>query len=546
MVQESEAGTPMSDTVTATAAPEAAPPEQQPGAPKAEATGVTIAKNYGWMSLDTVVSMAATLFSSVLVARSLGPDRMGEFNFVITFASVLKMLTEIAIPATVRKFAAEFMGRGDFVLLKSFINRSFRVQVMLASLGVAIGLVVVHFTFSPAQRAVATVAVLTVLPGLFLAIPTGALLATEDLRYNVLASLMATVVNVTGVTLAIVLHGGLVWLVGALLASRSFDCVVRFLMYRSVYAKIPGQARKGPLEPELRKRLIHFAGRQMVLMALYTLLFDRMEVFFLKARAPSREIAFFSVPFTLVQYLLQVPQMLAGSAAASIMVRQGRSPKEAARLAVTTTWFTMLLAAPELFGVASIADPLLRLMYGYKYLGAIPVLSTLSLFGLCLAMSQPAQYLMVAAERQISYILCMGAAAVVDVTLVYFLVPHFGAVGAAWGKGISQTVAAAGSIGVMLWYSRVPLPLGRMARVLAASTAMFFAVRAVGRVLPPLAVLLVGIPVGAAVFIVLARLLRCLDRADRERFRQLERLVPGRARGPYMKLINFLVPATSP
>jgi len=408
---------------------------------------------------------------------------------------------------------------------------------------VLVGLSVVLVMFDGSNRLLAALAVMSIVPGLFLSIPTGALWATENLRHNVVASLGATTVNLMGVTVTLIFHWGLLGLVTSLLVSRVVDCLLRFSIFTRLYARLPGEASDQPLDLALRKRMLPFAAQQMVLTLLYALMFDRMEISFLKAMAPSREIAFFSISFTLVQYLIIFPQNLSASAGASMFVKQGRSNSEAARVAATATWFMMLVAAPELFGVASVSEPLLRLMYGSKYLPAIPVLTALALSGLNLAVSQPAQYLLVASERQTFYVIWLSLSGAIDVLGNIILIPRYGALGAAIGKGISQTIAGAGCLAYMLRNFDVRLPLARMARLLGASALMFFGVRLVGRSFKPLLGLLLGIPAGILIFTVLARLFRCLDRADGERLRKLDRLLPGRLQPGYLALVRFLVPA---
>jgi len=297
------------------------------------------------------------------------------------------------------------------------------------------------------------------------------------------------------------------------------------------------------LDPALRTRLIRFAALQLVPTLLYSLLFDRMEVVLLKSLAPTREIAFFSISFTLAQYMLIPPQTLATSTSVTMMVKQGRSPAEAAQLAASATWLTILFGAPMLFGVAALSDPLLRLLYGAKYLPAIPVLMTMSMFALSLAASQSAQHLLVAAERQIPYIVWLLVCAGLDVAGCFLLIPSHGALGAAYAKGISQLVAAAGFLGFMVWHFRVELPYVRIMKLLATCTAMFAGVRLIGRYLPSLLALLVGIPVGVAIFVLLTRILRCLNNVDRDRLRTLDRIMPARIRGAYLALVSALAPA---
>jgi hypothetical protein len=60
---------------------------------------------------------------------------------------------------------------------------------------------------------------------------------------------------------------------------------------------------------------------------------------------------------------------------------------------------------------------------------------------------------------------------------------------------------------------------------------------------PPILGLLVGIPLGVAVFVPLMRWLRCLDKVDRDRLRGIASMLPGPARQPYRGLVDLLVPA---
>ncbi len=526
----------------AEASPEAAPPAASSEGKKT-GVGVTIARNSLWLMIDSFAAMVASFYCSILVARRLGPDLMGHYNYILYFATVLRMVTEVAIPATVRKFAAEFIGREDYTTLRTLVSRALRLQTKLAGAGVTVGLAIVFTTFPVEQRLVASLAVLGIVPGVFLSIPTGALWATENLRHNVLASLGGIAVNLAGVTVSVLLGWGLVGLTASLLLSRVVDCILRFVLFRRQYARLPGQALRGPLEQSLRTRMIRFAAQQLVLVLLYSLLFDRMEVFFLRSLAPTREIAFFSISLTVVYYLLQIPQNLAGSASVSVWVQQGRSPEEAARTTATATWFIMLFAAPELFGVAAVSDPLLRLLYGAKYLPAIPVLTVLSLFSLGLAVSQPAQYLLVGAERQRFYIAWLSLAGLIDVLGNLLLIPAHGALGAVFAKGAGEVFGGAGFLAYLLVHFRAKLPLWRMAKLLLACLVMFAGVRLVGHSLPSLLALLLGIPFGVTIFVVLTRWLRCLDGADRDRLRRLDRLMPSRARGSYLAVVDFLAPA---
>jgi O-antigen/teichoic acid export membrane protein len=518
---------------------EAATPERT----AAVRAGVSIARNSLWLTVDAVVGMGVSFYVSILAARHLGPDFMGRFNYILYFASCLRLVTEVAIPSAVRKFGAELNGRGELSMLKTIVSRALRLQARLAFVSMLVGLALVLKFFEAEQRVVATIAVVNIVPGLLLSVPTGALWATGNLRSNVLSSLCAHAVNFTGVTLSVLLGWGLVGITSSLLASRLADCTIRYTIFRREYAKVPGEILTGPLDPAFRARMVRFAWNQLALAVLNAVLFDRVEIFFLKRYAPTRDIAFFSISFTLVQYLLFLPQSLASSASVRAWTEQGRSPAEAARTTATATWFVLLLTTPELFGVSAISGPLMSLLYGSRYVEAIPVLRALSLFAVAVGLVGPTQLLLVGAERQRFYIGWLAACGLLGVAADLVLIPRYGAMGAAFAKGTIEVVACVGFLAYLIVHFRVSLPFARIARLLAACGAMYGVVRLVEARLPSLAALVVGVPVGAATFIVLVRLLRCLDGADRDRLRRLDRIVPGRARPAYLRVIDFVAPA---
>jgi O-antigen/teichoic acid export membrane protein len=505
--------------------------------------GITIARNSFWLLIDSAVGMAATFYCSIMVARGLGPDRMGQYNYIIWFAAVLRMVTEVSMPVTIRKFAAEFMGRGDYGTLKTVIRLAMRLQTKLALTGAVAGLIFVFASIAPGQRLFALLVVLSIVPAILMTIPAGALWAAENLRDNVLSSLAGTAVNVLGITASVVFHWGLLGVVVAFVSSRVVDFVLRYILFKRQYARLPGEASDAPLDPAIKKRMMGFAARQVVLMVFQVLLFDRVEIFFLKGLAEPRQIAFFSISFTLVQYMLMLPSILTGSAGATLMVEQGRAPSEVARLSAGMTWFMMLVAMPTYFGLAALSDPLLRLLYGSKYLPAIPVLAILSLFGVCRALAGPTEQFLIVTENQGFFIKWAGAVGIINALVNVLLIRKYGAVGAATAKVLSQVIAAAGFLAFMMLRYRVAFPIGRMIRLLFVCTVMYVGVRAVGRPLPSLGAILAGVPVGLIIFVVLTRVFRCLDALDGDRLRRLRRVMPDRLRNPYVAVVDFLVPA---
>jgi O-antigen/teichoic acid export membrane protein len=94
----------------------------------------TIAKNTGWYGLENIIGLAVGLFTSIAIARTLGPSKMGYIIYVMWIASVVSSLGSLDIPATTRKYMAEFLGMGDRGTARYIYFRTLLLQIGVATL----------------------------------------------------------------------------------------------------------------------------------------------------------------------------------------------------------------------------------------------------------------------------------------------------------------------------------------------------------------------------------------------------------------------------
>ena len=92
----------------------------------------TIAKNTGWYSVENIVSAVVTVITSIAIARTLGPTKMGYIVYVSYVASVVGNLGSLGIPAATRKYMAEFIGMGDKGTARLIFFRTLALQAGLA------------------------------------------------------------------------------------------------------------------------------------------------------------------------------------------------------------------------------------------------------------------------------------------------------------------------------------------------------------------------------------------------------------------------------
>ena len=501
----------------------------------------TVAKNSFLATLDLLAGYVGNLFASIAVARALGPTKLGYYNYVLWLCSITAMFTFVGAPQANRKYLAEYLSQGEFGTGRAILRATFRFQFWLGCIVVGAGLAAVFTAVPPEHRLFAALAVLSLMPSILQAIPTSANAAVEDFGANVLPSVISTMVNLAGTALTLLLDWELVGLAGSLLASRIVDSSLRYLLYRRRFAWLRAE-RLTPLTPELKRRVRRFFTQSVVLQALNTVVWDRSELFFLKRFCDIREVAFYSLSFNITQQLLLLPRSFAWAAGANVILRSGRDSGDAARITGVVLRYLALIALPMTFGVAALSGPAISLVYGRQYLPAIPVLTLLAVFCAAKLLILPAQDFLLASDRQDVLVKWISGAGALNIVMDFLLIPSGGAWGAAIANSVAQTVAAIGIVASTTLTLKAPLLSRGLAKIFISAAAMAIPAAVLRLTLPPLFAVIAGIPLGAALYLLLLRWTRSLENADGQRLKVTASQLPGPVRHLYRRTLRFLVP----
>lgn len=501
---------------------------------------ILLARNSFWIACDTATSVAASFIASIAVARVLGPETLGHYAYVMWVANSARVIASSGLAVGVRKYAAEFLGRGDPGTARAVVRLAFRWQAGAGAVLVVAALLFALPLVRPEHRTFTALALLSLLPSLVLGVSAGAVEATQDFAANVKSSIVGNLTNLAGIALALVRGWGLTGLAASLLASRVVDSVLRYVTYRHAYDRVlaGGGDRTARLARETKERILGFTWQVTLLAAINAVVWDRSELFFLERMRDIREVAFYSLSFGLVQQLLTIPQAFTFVAGSNLYVEQGRDPSSLGRLAAIVVRYVALVAFPLTWGFAALSPSVIHLVYGSAYAPAAPVLAILAVGAAPVAFLTSAQNLLIATERQAFLLRWTAAVALLNLTLDLLLVPVGGGVGAAIANATSQAVAVAG-----IWVFIVrrlafrPPASALLKTALSASAAAGLAALC-GLFLPPIAAALVGTALGALTYLSLVRLCRILEPEDADRLLSLRRLLPAWARSLYSGIIR--------
>ncbi len=487
----------------------------------------TIARNTGWYGLENAISFVVTLLTSIAIARTLGPSKMGYVIYVTWIASIVSSLGGLGIPETTRKYMAEFLGMGDMGTARYVYFRTLLLQTVVATVATA-GIIIWVLSDATRDYVVASILIaLSILPAMVNFISAQANVAAEELSRNLPGSVVSTLVFFLIIAATVMLNWGVVGVGAAMLGMRSVDCLVR--LFPTMF-RILAWDKAHVYPVGLSKRMMAFAWQSVASMILALIVWNRSEIILLKHLCSDiRQVAFYSVAFSMAERLLISSAVFGSAAGATIFAQYGRDKSRLPEIAATSFRYLALSSIPLHFIAAALAAPALLLLYGNLYRGAALVVTLAPLLCMPKAFISPAQSLLQSTEQQGYVILATILAGILDISVAWVLIPAHGAVGACIGSGAAQILAAGMMWAICIRLFKVKLPRLLIFKItlisiVASLAAHFAAVR-----FSPLWAILLGGSAALAVFFALVYLMRVLEPEDSDRFSILTRMLPDRA-----------------
>jgi len=512
---------------------------------KSTANSRIIAKNAVWSGVEVGFGLIANLFTSIAIARiigwnDLGKARLGSYQSIVWLTTITFSMGTFGLPATTRKYMAEYLNKGHLEVARATYLSTLKLQTYISLIAAAIGLGVVAWLGDPGYFTASVLLVAAIVPRLIASIPSQANNASEAVRRNAAPAVAGVAVTavVTGVSLY--LGWQFVGLSLAAFLGAALECALKL---RTV-EKWLGHVRRGVVAPELRKRMWTYSGQSIALVLLALIVWDRSDILILKAMNPdTRQVTFFSFPFSLVERVLMIPTLFGGALGFTMMAQYGRGEARLKDMTVDGGRYALMIALPLLAGMACISRPLIVLVYGASYRMMIPTLTLIALLAIPKALVTAPTMLLQTTERQGFLIFWGCVCGVVDIGLDFLLTGKHGANGAAIANGTAQGMAALG-IWIYAWrVDRLDLKLLDCGRILLSGAIMAAGVIAITRAIPGYAGLILAVLGGGALWLVCLRFTAALKPEDVGRFLSIGNQLPAAARPHWRRLIAWLAPS---
>lgn len=415
-----------------------------------------------------LVAAGASVVTTSLVARLLGPEDAGLYSYLLWLITVLATLATLGLPGSITRFCAALAAEGRNQEVARLVWRSLQTAF---AVGVGVAALVVGWVsaFGAPSRfgGPALVAVAVGLP-LTAAVSCASASLAGLQRYRTLLFTNAVTAPALGtlLVLAYLLIGSVGSLVAASVAVVALQLAV---LLRGLRSALPRTSRAIPAATTSAMR--GYLASASIIVVLDAVVWQKSEVFFLLRYSTPTEVAYYSLAFSLVTRIVALgPGAISGVLLPHFTsLATMPSGDDLARAYATVARFTAMATAPLIIGGLVLADPAIAVLFGSDYAPTALVLRILLVSGgLGATMAAPAAALYALGLHR--FILrTVAVVAVVNVALDLVLIPAHGAAGAAVANGAAQLLGHIVGLRFVRSRAGLRLPWAAMGRVTACA-----------------------------------------------------------------------------
>jgi len=407
--------------------------------------------NLGKFTRETIITFSTRIFAllaaigtSVVLARTLGPQGQGYYSLAVLFPSVVVTFFNFGIgPATVYYVARKEFEWGEI------LGNNLVLSMLIGGIGVLVGLIIVCFFQSAILPGVPQkyllLAIWLIPLNLFYSYIRQMLLGAQYIKkYNYTQIARAVLFFVFILSTLVVLRTGVP---GAIIANSAAWLFVDVFTFR-LSQRVAGEIRLRPNIIYIKKSIAY--GLQSHLSNVLSFLNYRVDVFLVNVILNPAAAGLYSVGVGLAEQL-----WIISSSAAMILFPRVAAETDSQRLrsftplvARSVFWVSALGALTLFF----LSHWIILLLYSTSFLPAVHVLRALLVGVVALSVGRVFAHDIAGRGHPELNVYTALASAITNVILNLLWLPQYGIVGAAWASTVSYTISF---LGALFFYCRL-------------------------------------------------------------------------------------------
>lgn len=400
------------------------------------ATSATARDTY-ILFIGNIISAFFSFVFTLLVARGLSVPEFGVFSAVVNLVTIIASFSDIGISSGLVNFVAEAYSKKDYKSVQKYIKSALVLKLFTVSI---LAVVVLIFSSFIANNLLATsdVRMAYWVSGLsvaliFWAIFPSILQAQKKFMQSVAVDLSLVVTRVL-ITFLLVFFGGLTLskIFGAFTVASFFSILTGFIFLGTGFIFIK-------TKKDRYVKLLKFSGWLGVNKVISSIS-GRIDVQMLAAVAGATVTGYYSISSKLAMFIV----VLTSSFSAVLAPRLASfGDKEKEKTYIKKAF---LVIPPIIIGIIVwivIAEPFITILFGQKYLPAVPIFKALAASMIPFILTAPAVPAIIYAMKKPVYIGVFSFFQIAAIFLInYLLIPKIGAFAPTVAFGVVHTILA--------------------------------------------------------------------------------------------------------
>jgi len=464
----------------------------------------TLVRNTFWFGLVTVIGLASGVMMSVVLARWLGPARMGDFSYILWVTRTLTALASLGFAVGTTRYTASALAQGDPALAWGIVERMKRQQFIATAVVAAAMMPIILAVAPDAIRWPLALVCLGLFPITLEHIFSHAVYGANRYDLTTQVSTIKMGLHFAGTVIALALGFDIVGIVVGNMVGTTISALLQQRRARSIY---PDTA--APVPPALRHDMRAYLVPLSVVVVLDALVWDRSEVFFLRFWTSSHDIAFYSLAFGLATKAMIFPEITIGALLPTFSGLHGRGAMDEFRGVYRGALRNVtLVGAPIAAVTTAIAPALVTLLYGEVYRPVAALLSVMMIVAVFASMRKVAWTALRGLGDRRCAVTATSVAAAINIAAAVAFIPAWGTWGAVGANTLAQLVATCWAFVVLARTQGCRVPVLTLMRITGAGILSYGAAAALATDEPDLLRIVLAGAAGLATYVGAAVALR--------------------------------------
>jgi polysaccharide transporter, PST family len=393
---------------------------------------LTIVANTGWLFADKVVRIGVGLVIGIWLARYLGVEEYGLFNYAIAFATLLSPFASLGLDSVAIRYIVS-----DTAELLQILGTTFILKLLAGTLTLIASIICIYLASPNENLTIQLVAILSA-TGIFQSLDTIDLWfqSQTQSKYSVLAK--SSVFALTSILriILISIKAPLVAFAWVALLDIALGSLGLMIIYKIRGYSVWLWRWSWPLAKILVKE-----SWPLLFSSFAILIYMKIDMVMLKEMSDDRAVGIYSAATRISEAWYFIPMVISSSMAPSIYAAKESNEALFYNLSFKLHRFLSVLAILISVGMTFLAKPSILLLFGDKYAEAADVLIVHIWASIFVFLGVASSSWLVAENLAFFTLSRTVMGAILNIGLNFFLIPRYAGVGAAIATLISYAFA---------------------------------------------------------------------------------------------------------